>query len=535
MEELPPQSPRLPRWRSPLLLCVLAGLLLLPMLWNDPPLMKLMGAAGLGLLLLAGHSSRRRERIWRDSLIQQENSSTDELERLRAEHAHVMAALDRLPEALVIYDAQERLLLCNQRHRELFPRSAPYMQPGQLLQDIVRQTRLNGEAENPSVRPMALDRPQGSGSDLLQPLADGRWVRLRQKQGSDGSLAQLRVEVTPEVRQQEALQQLKDGLRRTQQMLQEVINALPGGVALYDGQQRLLMANAQMTEFYPALSDQLRPGVRLEDLLRAGLRRRIFPQATGHEDEWIQSQIDAYIYAEGSDRPVRRVCRLADGRKMSISTKYLSGGGYLGLHQELTLAARPDSDSVPDYPERLHTTDPLTGLSSRRYFDVTAQGAWGRGQRTSTPMSVALIDVDQLKAYNDHYGHLSGDDCLRQVGQVLEATLKTDSPPGGFVARYSGEAFVMVLPDQALAPAQALLQRAQQALRDQAIPHDASTVDACVTVSIGLACAIPRPGSELSQLLAAADSALAEAKSSGRNTLQTASLEFPNRRAAVHV
>jgi diguanylate cyclase (GGDEF)-like protein/PAS domain S-box-containing protein len=162
----------------------------------------------------------------------------------------------------------------------------------------------------------------------------------------------------------------------------------------------------------------------------------------------------------------------------------------------------------------LATQDSLTGVANRRALDERLQLEWARNQRTATPVSFMLADVDHFKRYNDHYGHQQGDDCLRAVAAAIKGAVYR---PADLPARYGGEEFAIIMPGTDLAGAQAVAERVCQAVREQAIPHADSNVADCVTLSIGVATAVPGPDSTIADLVTAADTALYSAKRSGRN------------------
>ncbi|MFO1263316.1 MAG: diguanylate cyclase [Rhodoferax sp.] len=167
----------------------------------------------------------------------------------------------------------------------------------------------------------------------------------------------------------------------------------------------------------------------------------------------------------------------------------------------------------------LSSTDGLTGLANRRRFDAVWETEWQRALRQGLSLAVAMIDVDQFKTYNDHYGHQAGDECLKQVAQVL-GTMAQRS--GELAARYGGEEFVVILPsldrDEALTEAERI-RAAVQALQ---IAHAFGTGAGVLTISIGVATCIPSQGESSAGLLRAADAALYEAKHLGRNRVQLA-------------
>jgi diguanylate cyclase (GGDEF)-like protein/PAS domain S-box-containing protein len=168
--------------------------------------------------------------------------------------------------------------------------------------------------------------------------------------------------------------------------------------------------------------------------------------------------------------------------------------------------------------ERMAATDGLTGLANRRHFDGVADGEWRRCGREHQPLSVLLLDVDQFKLFNDRYGHLAGDGCLRAIAAQLAAAARR---PGDLVARYGGEEFLVLMPHTDRAGALCVAERVRKLVLDLAIAHEGSPAPGVVTLSIGVATAWPRdPGSgpkNVGALLEAADTALYQAKSAGRN------------------
>ena len=173
--------------------------------------------------------------------------------------------------------------------------------------------------------------------------------------------------------------------------------------------------------------------------------------------------------------------------------------------QELAMAARR--------LEALSTVDGMTGVANRRRFDETLQVEWGRATRDKRPLSVALIDVDWFKSYNDRYGHPAGDACLRQLARVFEAGVMRS---GDLIARYGGEEFVLIAPDTDLNGIHTIARYLCQEVFALALEHEDSPYGR-VSVSIGVATAYPHQGSKPLQLVQHADAALYRAKQQGRH------------------
>jgi diguanylate cyclase (GGDEF)-like protein len=162
---------------------------------------------------------------------------------------------------------------------------------------------------------------------------------------------------------------------------------------------------------------------------------------------------------------------------------------------------------------RQSATDGLTGITNRRHFDEILGVEWLRASRAGTSLSLLIVDIDHFKRYNDHYGHVAGDECLRQVAQVLQGCVRR---AGERLARYGGEEFVILLPGAGMDKAEELAQRCLAAVVSAALPHVASPTARHITVSIGIAQVVPDAMRDPTTLVNAADAAMYRAKTAGR-------------------
>jgi diguanylate cyclase (GGDEF)-like protein/PAS domain S-box-containing protein len=169
--------------------------------------------------------------------------------------------------------------------------------------------------------------------------------------------------------------------------------------------------------------------------------------------------------------------------------------------------------------------DSLTGLANRRLFDLVLEREWNRTLREGTEMSLILLDIDHFKQFNDHYGHLFGDDCLRAIARAIQNALARTLD---LAARYGGEEIAIILPGTDAAGALQVAERLRTRIEALRIPHNwNSEGSGFVTASFGLATALARCGGTMKMpesLLLAADNALYKAKSNGRNRVETAHL-----------
>ncbi len=164
--------------------------------------------------------------------------------------------------------------------------------------------------------------------------------------------------------------------------------------------------------------------------------------------------------------------------------------------------------------QALSLTDGLTGIPNRRFLDERLETELQIAQRHKWPVSILVLDVDSFKDFNDHYGHLEGDDCLKRVAQTLSKCKQRNSD---FVARFGGEEFVFILPDTSTKGAEQVAETILKAIYDLHITHEWSPAAPYITLSIGIASYLA--GSEISeeQLLERADKALFQAKKRGKN------------------
>ncbi len=167
----------------------------------------------------------------------------------------------------------------------------------------------------------------------------------------------------------------------------------------------------------------------------------------------------------------------------------------------------------------LSEKDGLTGIANRRYLEDHLENEWRRMKRVNKPLTLLMCDIDYFKNYNDYYGHQAGDDCLKAFAQILKENCRR---PGDLAARYGGEEFILVLPETDLQGGRQQAEKICSAIEALAIEHKTSKTSDYVTVSIGLASAVPSAESRVDELLALADQMLYAAKKGGRNRVAAA-------------
>jgi diguanylate cyclase (GGDEF)-like protein len=167
--------------------------------------------------------------------------------------------------------------------------------------------------------------------------------------------------------------------------------------------------------------------------------------------------------------------------------------------------------------ESLSFHDALTGIANRRRFDDFLELTWENCQSKKSPLSMILLDIDFFKQYNDHYGHLAGDKALQRVAAGLTESIIR---PTDLLARYGGEEFAIIIPHIGISGVRFLAKLIQHCIHDLGIPHEKSSVNSQLTVSMGGATIIPTSESSIETFIKAVDDQLYQAKDNGRNQLK---------------
>jgi diguanylate cyclase (GGDEF)-like protein len=239
------------------------------------------------------------------------------------------------------------------------------------------------------------------------------------------------------------------------------------------------------------------------------------PLAVAHD-----RAIDAYIHAAGIVAMMFVIALVAGELFLIRPMRALSEAsariahGDLSARVKLTHASNQFRDLaaafnfMADRVQRLAGTDTLTKIANRREFDLRLREEWSRSQRTREPLALAFIDIDHFKPLNDRLGHVAGDACLQEIGLILDDHARR---PSDLAARYGGDEFALLLPGLSGDEAFAHAERMRAAIEAARIEHPGNRAGV-VTVSVGVASAVPRAGETVVDFLARADEALYEAK-----------------------
>lgn len=256
----------------------------------------------------------------------------------------------------------------------------------------------------------------------------------------------------------------------------------------------------------------------------------IMPEMDGHEaarrlreneSDWVPiiflsgrvaaEDIVAGIEAGGDDYLTKPVDFTVLGAKMTAMQR-------IAKMRRKLLDVSSELESANAELKKLVNIDGLTGLANRRYLDQYLHVEIGRSMRNKHELAVILCDVDFFKKYNDTYGHLKGDDCLKKVAQAMASACRR---PTDLVARYGGEEFLAILPNTSAENAVLLADNMRQAVEALNEKHSSSDLGK-VTISLGVYSVVPENKEDSSKLIKKADEALYEAKETGRNRVQLA-------------
>ena len=411
---------------------------------------------------------------------------------------NLQAAIEALPHGFVLFDEQDRLVICNEPYREIYPNSAPSMVPGATFEEILRYGLERGEYADGIGREDAwleerLTKHQAADETVLQQLSDGRTLQIIERPTLNGGRVGLRIDITPYVTSRERAE-------RAEQRLLDAISALPAGFWLFDRDDRLVMLNDRFKDMYNTSADWLEPGYTYKEILQHGLERGQYPEAEGRKEAWLSEVLE-----RRNKETYELVYRLDDGRWVHSLNETTSEGGMVGFRVDITELKRRQVEA-----EKAAETDPLTGLLNRRgvtdFLERVSQTV------TSGEELIFLhIDLDKFKSVNDVHGHAAGDDLLSHVAGILQHSTRAD----GRIARVGGDEFLVCF--KALKGDQDSPELAEQMRELISKPVRINGKTCHVGASIGLASWQPDGPYSLSDAMQNADIALNSSKSHGRN------------------
>ncbi|KOF13417.1 diguanylate cyclase [Ensifer adhaerens] len=330
-------------------------------------------------------------------------------------------------------------------------------------------------------------------------------VALRNRHGELLGLAGVTIDITDKKR-------FESEYQSSREIMAQAMAEMSDGLAMFDSSGHLVFCNDQYRALFPRSAYARKEGAHISDIVRAVVRngeRKDVP--TDASEESIQAAA-ATLHTDKDE-----VIPLSDGRWLALRTRTgEKNGTALVVVSDITAMKESELSlrKLADQMKGLAQTDSLTELANRRSFDEALDTEFSRSLRTGSPLTLLLVDVDRFKLFNDTYGHLAGDACLKQIGRCLAASAKRAADRA---ARFGGEEFAVLLPDTNVEAGVAIADRLRAAIRDLAIKHNGSEFG-IVTVSIGIAAFPSDPEiSTPAELISRADAALYQSKNAGRD------------------
>lgn len=435
----------------------------------------------------AGSSVRRR----RAKGVGQPQPIEDEL---REQNERFSAAVENMSHGLCMFDADERMIICNRNYISIFRLDAEVVRPGIRFFDILQHSVDIGIASQSAEQLYAIRKPyidQAKPSTYEETLADGRIVNISHRPLASGGWVSIYEDITE---QRRAEQELKEQHRRFDAALANMSQ----GLLMYDADGKLIVRNERFLELYHVRPADFPLGMSHHDafkrLLELGIYTKLDP------DSEI-SQIEACLRA-GKTHVTHR--HLADGRTLLVARRPMSGGGWVATFDDVTERRR-----VEERMTHLAHHDTLTNLPNRSMLRERLDQALSETRDRS--LAIFSLDLDHFKAVNDSWGHPAGDWLLKCVAERLQRCLRNETD---VVARFGGDEFVIIQfnlksPGDAEKLAKRIVEIIGKPFRDKR--HDMR-----VGISLGIAL-FPNDGKDADTLLKNADMALYRAKSEGRN------------------
>ena len=318
---------------------------------------------------------------------------------------------------------------------------------------------------------------------------------------------------------------IEDAVRENEETYKTILMASPDDITIADLSGRIIMVSEAAHRIF-GYDPEEGPGMSILDFIvpedharaRANIARMFEEDYRGPNEyrairkdrSCFDIEVNNALIHDRQGNPVRMVLIVRD-----ITSRKKAEQQIQELIQQLEIER--------DLAEKNSLTDSLTGLYNRRFFDIALHTEFLRHKRSGSQLSLIMLDVDHFKAYNDTYGHLAGDECLKQIGQTLRTAVER-APD--IVARFGGEEFVVLLPDTDSHGAEMLAKRIGESVARLTLPHAKSAVSEFVSVSLGLATTDDRILAEGSELVALADRALYHAKKNGRNRYEVFTRSF---------
>ncbi|TIS59834.1 MAG: EAL domain-containing protein [Mesorhizobium sp.] len=414
-------------------------------------------------------------------------------DELREQNERFSAAVENMSHGLSMFDADERMIICNGNYIKLFCLDGDIVRPGIRFFDILQHSVDIGVASQSAEVLYAVRKPYIDGakaSTYEETLSDGRIIDISHRPLNSGGWVSIYEDITE---QRRADQEMKEQHRRFDAALANMSQ----GLMMYDAEGRLIVRNERFLELYRVTPADFPLGMGYRDTLARLVQLGIYAEID------IDSEISKTMAClqAGETRSSHR--HLADGRTVLIARRPMSGGGWVATFDDVTESRRAEERMA-----HLAHHDTLTNLPNRWMFRERLDQALGDAK--DAPLAILSLDLDRFKAVNDTWGHPAGDWLLKCVAKRLQRCIRNETD---VVARFGGDEFAIIQFNTRGADAEKLAKRIIDTVGK---PFRTRSRDMLVGISLGIAL-YPDDGKDADTLLKNADMALYRGKSEGRN------------------
>lgn len=426
--------------------------------------------------------------------------------KLKEDELLLRALIDTLPIYISAVDNNGNYIVANRMYSEAFGKSIKDIEGSHYSKILPpymdeKHKTLISECLKGNIIPFFDEHPLDSG---LYHYTKGLYAPLY---AEDGKIRGAVVGVMDISDQKE----LENALRESKERFKTLIENAPIAIVVSRDEQ-ILYGNIECLQLFLIKS--------VDELSRMSLLSLFVPEVR----DKISDNVRRRALGERIPTNYESICMRNDGTRFLVNVvltrvQYEDNIATLSFLLDITRQKQAEETlkRYQDFLKNLSFSDGLTGIANRRRFDQFLEREWIYAYNNRTPLAILMMDIDFFKAFNDNYGHVAGDDCLRKVAMSLSECLRR---PGDIVARYGGEEFTCVLPDTDVDGALSVAKQISAKMDSLNIPHLFSSAADHVTLSIGVAAIIPSENQPSSDLIERADRLLYTAKQSGRNQIR---------------
>jgi diguanylate cyclase (GGDEF)-like protein/PAS domain S-box-containing protein len=424
-------------------------------------------------------------------------------EALKTQNEQLDSALANMMQGLAMFDSEQRLVVCNRVYGEMYNLDPELMKPGTTARQILEHRFAKGLFERKDFIDTLVDR-LGQLPEDTHRLADGRIIHVTHRRMVNGGVVITHEDITARERlneqlqrQHRLLQEQEERLKAQNVQLDVALNNMVQGLAMFDADARVVIANGRYAELYGLAPDDVRPGTHLRDIIK---RRMANGEMPGKDVDEVMRAVFGRMNPKGESQ---YTTRMGDGRYIAVCSKPMANGFTVTTHQDITEQRRSEAKIV-----HMALHDALTGLPNRVLFNERLDHALARSRRGEI-VATHLLDLDHFKNVNDTLGHPSGDKLLQAVTGRLRALVRESDT----IARMGGDEFAILQAGLVQsADAGVLARRVIEVISE---PYEIDGQQVVIGTSVGIAIG-PTDGTTPEQLMRNADLALYRAKSDGR-------------------